>query len=96
MLRPLPHRGRQIGQPVRTPLLPSTYDLAWSVMAITGVVLAVVALVRWLRQSRSDLTGLVQLAVIIRLPWLGPAAYLLATRTPAAAAPTADTSKVGG
>lgn len=67
-------RAMQVGTMVGT-----WYDAAWTVVAVVGVVLLVVALRRWFSAHGSGLLALVEVAVIWFVPILGPAAYLLAT-----------------
>ena len=71
-----------------TPLLPATYDLAWSVVALLGLVLTVVSLVRWRDRWRSGLrsgaSAAAWLLVILLLPWLGAAVHLAVTPRPEA------------
>lgn len=68
------------------PLIPAGYDIAWSVAALVGVVLLVIALVSVGRDS--SLTAgqrLVWVLLAIFLPVVGPVAWLLAGRRATAA-----------
>lgn len=58
-------------------LLPAAYDLVWTVVALGHVALLAVALVIWFRARRERGVGVVDLLVILLLPVIGPAAYLL-------------------
>lgn len=56
-------------------LAPATYDVVWSLFALAGLALTVVALVRW---WRADVRySFVWFVVILLVPWLGAAAFLL-------------------
>lgn len=55
------------------------YDVVWSVAAVAAILLLVAALKQWFRSDQGGLLGLLQVAVIVLLPILGPAAYLAAT-----------------
>ncbi|MBV0893893.1 PLDc N-terminal domain-containing protein [Microbacterium sp. NC79] len=68
------------------PLIPAGYDIAWSVAALVGVVLLVIALVSIGRDS--SLTAgqrLVWVLLAIFLPVVGPVAWLVAGRRATAA-----------
>lgn len=68
------------------PLIPAGYDIAWSVAALIGVVLIVIALVSIGRDS--SLTAgqrLVWVLLAIFLPVAGPVAWLVAGRRATAA-----------
>ncbi|HLR95527.1 MAG TPA: hypothetical protein VK053_13450 [Jiangellaceae bacterium] len=58
------------------------YDVLWSVAALVGICLLALALVRWSRSQQTGLRSLLELAVIVFLPIIGPAAYLVATSRP--------------
>ncbi len=55
------------------------YDVAWTVGAVAALVLLIAALGRWGRLKPAGLYGLVQFALILLLPIVGPAAYLWGT-----------------
>lgn len=61
------------------PFMPAMYDVVWSVTALGGLVLLAIALVRWFGSATSGLRSVAEVAVIVLLPILGPAAYLVAT-----------------
>lgn len=58
-------------------LLPPAYDVLWSVLALGHVALLAAALVIWFRARHERGGGVVDLLVILILPVMGPAAYLL-------------------
>ena len=61
-------------------ILPASYDLIWSVTAAAGLALLIWALIRWARtQFTSGTVALLWLALILMLPVLGPAAFLLSS-----------------
>jgi len=67
-------------------LVPATYDLAWSVAVLLvptlAVVLTIVSLVRWRRQTRPEGSAVAWLLVILLLPGLGAAVHLAVTPRP--------------
>ena len=63
-----------------TPILGPWYDVAWSALALAQVALLVGALARWSRMRASRGGGLLDLLMIVLLPIVGPAAYLVGTR----------------
>lgn len=62
-----------------SPFVGPGYDYVWSVLAVLAVGLLGAGLVRWFRRGEPDLLALLQLLVIVVVPILGPAAYLLGT-----------------
>ncbi|AZS43655.1 MULTISPECIES: PLD nuclease N-terminal domain-containing protein [Microbacterium] len=60
------------------PLIPSGYDIAWSVVALVGAVLAIVALVSLARSARhlSARQALGWVLLTIFIPILGPVTWL--------------------
>ncbi|WP_298458069.1 hypothetical protein [uncultured Cellulomonas sp.] len=64
-------------------LLPAAYDVAWSLAVVVHLGLLFVALVRW-NGARATPgapgAGLVDLLVVVLVPVLGPAAYLVGRR----------------
>ncbi|WP_278235636.1 hypothetical protein [Isoptericola sp. AK164] len=70
------------------------YDVVWSVLALTALVLFVTSVVLWARTVFATAPRqLLWLAVIVLLPVLGPVAFLLGRpagpRSPASPAPRA-------
>lgn len=63
-----------------SPLVPAAYDIAWTIVVTVGVVLLVMALVRWFRSTESGFRSLLHILVILFVPLVGPAAYLFATK----------------
>ncbi len=63
------------------PFLPAWYDMAWTVVALAGLVLSLVALLAWWRSPRM-VGGLavVWAVVILALPVIGPVFYLTVGR----------------
>jgi hypothetical protein len=60
------------------PLLPATYDVVWTVVLLSGLVLLAVTLRLWFRDGSSARDGAVlELLAIVLVPVLGPLAYLL-------------------
>lgn len=57
--------------------LPASYDLLWSVFALAYITLLAVALVVWFRARHERGGGVVDLLVVLFVPVIGPAAYLL-------------------
>ena len=70
-----------------SPLLPTAYDIAWTVMAVAGLVLTGFALVLWSKDHRNGWHGLLDVAVILLVPVLGPLAYVISRH---GARPAAD------
>lgn len=60
------------------PLVPSGYDIVWSVIALIAAVLMVVALVSLARSTRrlTSRQGLAWVLVVLLVPVAGPAAWL--------------------
>lgn len=58
-------------------LLPPSYDVLWSVLALAHVALLTWALVLWFRVRHDRGGGVVDLLVVLFVPLIGPAAYLL-------------------
>lgn len=59
-------------------ILPASYDIVWSILALASLVLLAVAGVRWARTSfDSAAVQLVWAAVILLVPVLGPIAFLV-------------------
>ena len=70
-------------------LVPAAYDVVWSLVVVAHVVLLVAALVQWSRARAARAPqgdGLLDVLVIVLVPVLGPAAYLIGRRR----APDAD------
>lgn len=72
------------------PLLPSGYDIVWSIIAVATVLLAVVALVSLSRAAKRLTAGqaLVWVLVIVLMPVIGAVAWLAVGRR--ASAPTVE------
>lgn len=59
-------------------MLGTWYDVSWMVLAAAALVLLLVALVRWGRDTTTaGLLTVVWLLVVLMVPLIGPAAYLL-------------------
>lgn len=71
------------------------YDVVWSVAAVAAILLLGAALKQWFRSGQGGLLGLLQVAVIVLLPILGPAAYLAATASTRARPGQRDRRPVG-
>ncbi|TQL01540.1 hypothetical protein [Cellulomonas sp. SLBN-39] len=73
-------------------LLPATYDIVWSIVAVGSIVLAlvlaIVALERWRHRREDAGSAVVGALVILCVPVVGPLAYLYATRRPRTTAGT--------
>ena len=63
---------------VENPLLPTTYDIVWTVVFALGVVLALLALVSIARIAKrlTSTQALIWTLVVIFVPVLGPLAWL--------------------
>lgn len=57
--------------------LPAWYDIVWSGLALAYVALLAPALVLWFRARHDRGGGLVDVLIILFVPVIGPAAYLL-------------------
>ena len=64
-------------------MMPAAYDVLWSLTVLVALPLAVVALLRWRKAGLRH--PLLWLLVILLLPLLGPAVFLVAAPGPAAA-----------
>jgi len=58
-------------------LLPTSFDVAWTVLTFGSVLLFAGALVVWSRARRDRGGAIIDLVVIVALPLIGPACYLL-------------------
>ncbi|MEU2203468.1 PLDc N-terminal domain-containing protein [Microbacterium oleivorans] len=74
------------------PLLPSVYDVVWSLVAVIVVALAVVALVSLARAGRgfTSVQALAWVLVVLFVPVLGPVAWLAVGRHAAVAGRSAS------
>ncbi|NLF05750.1 MAG: hypothetical protein GX593_12225 [Actinomycetales bacterium] len=62
-------------------LVPPSYDIAFSVVALLGLALFVLAIVRWWRLDLSGtFVGLLWFLVILLVPVLGPLVFLATLR----------------
>ncbi|MDT0166322.1 hypothetical protein Q9R32_12235 [Actinotalea sp. AC32] len=57
-------------------LVPAGYDVLWSAVVLANLVLLGAALVVWSRARVGGGGGLLDVLVIVLVPFLGPAAYL--------------------
>ncbi|HEY0189303.1 MAG TPA: hypothetical protein VGC67_17585 [Cellulomonas sp.] len=57
--------------------VPSSFDLAWTVLVAGGALLLLAALVVWGVRGREPGGTLTELLLIVLVPVLGPAGYLL-------------------
>lgn len=75
------------------PLLPTGYDIAWSIVAIAIAVFAVVALVSLARSAKrlTTIQALVWTLLVIFVPLVGAAAWLFVGRR--AVAPSRNTMR---
>lgn len=73
---------RRVGDVIVNPLLPSGYDVVWSLVAVIVVALAVVALVSLTRAGRgfTSVQALAWVLVVLFIPVLGPVAWLAVGR----------------
>lgn len=58
-------------------LVPTAYDVLWSLFVLVQVVLVVAALLRWRHKRESAASAVGWLLVILLVPLLGPLGYLL-------------------
>lgn len=74
--------SRRFGDVIVNPLLPSVYDVVWSLVAVIVVALAVVALVSLARAGRgfTSVQALAWTLVVLLVPVLGPVAWLAVGR----------------
>lgn len=70
-----------------TPFVGPWYDAVLTVLAAVNLILLVIALRRWFGSRAHGLRALVEAAVIVLVPVLGPAVYLIATADPSRQAP---------
>ena len=57
-------------------LIPASYDVLWTAVVVVLVAVTAAALLVWSRRRESVSRALVDLALILLVPVLGPAAYL--------------------
>lgn len=76
------------------PLLPTAYDVMWSVVTIGGLILMVIALVSIARMARSLTSGqaIAWTLVVIFLPFIGSLSWLFIGRRSAAAPRRVDSA----
>lgn len=62
------------------PLMPTPFDLAWSIVALVGVTLFVCALVSLIRTAKhlTPMQSLAWVAIILLIPLIGSLCWLLA------------------
>ncbi|WNB84669.1 hypothetical protein [Cellulomonas sp. ATA003] len=60
--------------------LPAAYDVAWSLVVLGHAVLLLIALVQWFRARGTPAGGVLDVLVIVLVPLIGPAAYLIGRR----------------
>lgn len=77
-------------------LLPPSYDVLWSVLALACSGLLTWALVLWFRARPDRGGGVLDLLVVLFVPVIGPAAYLLAHYRAHRRHRSRATSPVGG
>jgi hypothetical protein len=65
-------------------MVPPLYDVIWSTFALASVVLLLAALVRWGRDRHAvGGLGVLWLLILLFVPVVGPAAYLVTRTSPA-------------
>lgn len=58
-------------------LVPAGYDVLWTGSVVLLLALLVAALVLWARRRRAGRATLVELALVLAVPVVGPAGYLV-------------------
>ncbi|WP_407342154.1 hypothetical protein [Pengzhenrongella phosphoraccumulans] len=59
------------------PLVPNGYDVVWAIVALISVVVLILALTAWSRARRGGGGSVVEVLMIVLIPIIGPAAYLI-------------------
>ncbi len=73
------------------PILPTNYDVLWGLAAALGAALFIVALVVWFADRSDTPRRVLDLAALVMIPVVGPAAFLAARLWRSRAARTSRT-----